>query len=144
MAFYRDLLGFPVLGRLYYPNKVGLVIDLLDIGNNGILEIFSFKESTKPSEWIPNALQLGMRHIAFKVKSVDATAARLKAAGVEFALEPLNATGGVRIAFFKDPDGTLLEIVEGELEYHVPGQPPLPMPAATGAPGTSELFVCAT
>lgn len=139
LAFYRDLLGFPVLGRLYYPNQVGLVIDFLDIGNNGILEIFSFKVPTKPAEWIPDDLQLGMRHIAFKVQDVDATSARLKAAGVEFTLEPTDATGGVRIAFFKDPDGTLLEIIQGDLTYHVPGQAPLPTPPASGAPAGSEL-----
>src|SRR5262245_30290180 len=102
LAFYRDLLGFPVLGRLTYKNKVGLVIDFLDIGNNGLLEIFSFTNApVKPTEFIYNDLQVGMRHVGFKVKSVDATAERLKKAGVEFFLEPLNATGGVRIAFFK-------------------------------------------
>src|SRR5258708_5126175 len=117
LAFYRDLLGFPVLGRLSYENQIGLVIDFLDIGNNGLLEIFSFTNApAKPSELIYNDLQLGMRHIGFKVKSVDATAARLKKAGVTFTLEPTNAVGGVRIAFFKDPDGTLLEVVEGELD----------------------------
>jgi catechol 2,3-dioxygenase-like lactoylglutathione lyase family enzyme len=118
LAFYRDLLGFPVLGRLYYRNKVGLVIDFLDAGNNTILEVFSFGVPTKPSEFIPDDLQLGMRHIGFKVKNVDAVTARLKKAGVLFTLDPLNATGGVRIAFFQDPDGTLLEIVQGTLQYH--------------------------
>jgi catechol 2,3-dioxygenase-like lactoylglutathione lyase family enzyme len=112
----------------------------MDIGNNMILEIFSFsKAPTKPSEFLPDDLQLGMRHMAYKVKSVDAVAERLKKAGVEFTLNPLDATGGVRIAFFKDPDGTLVEIVEGELTYHVQGQSPLPTPPATGAPGSSEL-----
>jgi catechol 2,3-dioxygenase-like lactoylglutathione lyase family enzyme len=120
---------------------VGLVIDFLDIGNNGILEIFSFTTAhVKPTEFIPDDCQLGMRHIAFKVKSVDATAARLKKAGVTFTLEPTNATGEVRIAFFKDPDGTLIEIIEGELIYHVQAQKPLPVPVPTGgAPGKSEL-----
>jgi catechol 2,3-dioxygenase-like lactoylglutathione lyase family enzyme len=140
LAFYRDLLGFPVMGRLYYRNKVGLVIDFLDIGNHAILEVFSFGVPTKPSEFIPNDLQLGMRHMAFKVKSVDAVTARLKKAGVPFTLDPLDATGGVRIAFFKDPDGTLCEIVQGELEYHNVGQKRLPVPVPpSGAPGKSEL-----
>jgi catechol 2,3-dioxygenase-like lactoylglutathione lyase family enzyme len=141
LSFYRDLLGFPVMGRLYYPNDVGLVIDFLDIGNNGILEIFSFaKAPVKPSEFIPDDRQLGMRHMAFKVKSVDATAAWLKKAGVEFTMEPTNATGGVRIAFFKDPDGTLCEIIEGELAYHNQGQKPLSVSVpASGSPGESEL-----
>ena len=140
LAFYRDLLGFPVLGRLYYHNKVGLIIDFLDIGNHAILEVFSFGVPTKPTEFIPDDLQLGMRHMAFKVKDVDAVTARLKKAGVPFSLDPVDATGGVRIAFFKDPDGTLCEIVQGELEYHTVGQTPLHMAIApTGAPGTSEL-----
>jgi catechol 2,3-dioxygenase-like lactoylglutathione lyase family enzyme len=141
LAFYRDLLGFPVLGRLYYPNQVGLVIDFLNIGNNGILEIFSFsKAPVKPTEFLYDDLQLGMRHMAFKVQSVDATAARLQKAGVEFTLEPTNATGGVQIAFFKDPDGALCEIIEGELTYHNQGQKPLAVPvAASGAPAKSEL-----
>jgi len=141
LAFYHDLLGFPVMGRLYYPNGIGLVIDFLDIGNNGILEIFSFaKAPVKSTEFILDDLQLGMRHMAFKVKSVDAIAEWLKKAGVEFTLDPLNATGGVRIAFFKDPDGTLCEIIEGELTYHNQGQKPLPVPVpASDAPGNSQL-----
>ena len=141
LAFYRDLLGFPCLGRLKYNNPVGLVIDFLDIGNNGILEIFSFtKAPVKPTELILDDLQLGMRHMAFRVKSLDVTAARLKKAGVEFTLEPTDATGGVRIAFFKDPDGALVEILEGELVYDVKGQAPLPVAVApVGAPGTSKL-----
>ncbi len=121
LAFYRDLLGFPVLGKLDYNNAVGLTIHFLDIGNEHILEIFSFGAPTKPSEWLPDDLQTGLRHVGFKVSDVDAATARLKAAGVPFTLDPLDATGGVRIAFFKDPDGTLLEIVQNELDYHKPG-----------------------
>jgi len=141
LAFYRDLLGFPVLGRLYYTNEIGLVIDFLDIGKNAILEIFSFREApTKPSEFLPDDRQLGMRHIAFRVGDVDAVTARLKAAGVEFTLEPVDAVGGVRIAFFKDPDGTLLEITQGNLDYHVWGQPPIPVPMPpAGAPAGSDF-----
>ena len=37
-------------------------------------------------------------------------------AGVRFTLEPFDATGGVRIAFFKDPDGILIELVRGRLK----------------------------
>jgi catechol 2,3-dioxygenase-like lactoylglutathione lyase family enzyme len=141
LAFYRDLLGFPYLGRLTYNNKVGLLIDFLDIGNNGLLEIFSFtKAPVKPSEFMSSDLQLGMRHMAFRVQSVDATAARLKKAGVEFTLEPTNGRSRARIAFFKDPDGTIIEIVEGDPRYQVAGQKPLPVSAPRkGAPGNSEL-----
>jgi catechol 2,3-dioxygenase-like lactoylglutathione lyase family enzyme len=70
-----------------------------------------------PSSWIPDDLQLGFRHIGFKVDQVDPRAEALKAADVPFHLDPLTATGGVRICFFYDPDGTLLEFVAGDLQY---------------------------
>ena len=35
-----------------------------------------------------------------------------------FHLEPLDATGNVRITFFFDPDGVLLEFIQGHLDHH--------------------------
>jgi catechol 2,3-dioxygenase-like lactoylglutathione lyase family enzyme len=70
------------------------------------------------STWIPDDLQKGFRHVGFKVAAVDPLVARLDSAGVEFHLRPIDAEGDVRIAFFFDPDGTLLELVEGDLNYH--------------------------
>ena len=70
------------------------------------------------STWIPDDLQKGFRHVGFKVAAVDPLVARLDAAGVEFHLRPIDAEGDVRIAFFFDPDGTLLELVEGDIQYH--------------------------
>lgn len=141
LAFYRQLLGFPVLGSAVLANETGLVIHFLDIGNNALLELFSFtKAAAKPSDFLYDDRQVGLRHLAFKVRSVDAVADRLLAAGVEFTLAPLDAVGGVRIAFFKDPDGTLVEIVEGLLDYHIWGQPPLSVALPPhGAPAGSEL-----
>jgi len=69
------------------------------------------------STWVADDLQLGFRHVGFKVERVDPRAAALKEAGVPFHLDPLDAEGGVRICFFYDPDGTLLELVEGDLQY---------------------------
>ena len=48
---------------------------------------------------------------------VDPRAEVLRRAGTRFHLDPLDAEGGVRICFFFDPDGTLLELVEGDLQY---------------------------
>ncbi len=71
-----------------------------------------------PSTWIPDDLQRGFRHVGFKVAAVDPLVAELDKSDVEFHLRPLDAEGDVRIAFFFDPDGTLLELVEGDLNYH--------------------------
>jgi hypothetical protein len=60
-----------------------------------------------------------LRARGFTVDSVDALVRPLKEAGVRFHLDPLDAEGEVRIAFFYDLDGILLEFVEGPLRYHV-------------------------
>src|SRR5690625_4382758 len=70
------------------------------------------------STWQPDDLHRGFRHIGFKVADTDALFAGVEADGVPIHLAPLNAEGGVRIAFFYDPDGTLLEFVQGDLQYH--------------------------
>jgi catechol 2,3-dioxygenase-like lactoylglutathione lyase family enzyme len=69
------------------------------------------------SGWVPDDLQKGFRHIGFTVSDIDARAAALHEQGVPFRLEPKDAYGGVRIAFFFDPDGVLLEFVQGQLSY---------------------------
>lgn len=75
-------------------------------------------EPATETTWIPDDLQLGYRHIGFKVADLDARVAALHEAGVPFHLEPIHAEGDVRITFFFDPDGTLVELVEGALRYH--------------------------
>ncbi|MGO4298634.1 VOC family protein [Leifsonia sp. RAF41] len=70
------------------------------------------------STWVGDDLQRGFRHVGFKVSDLDARVAALHDAGVPFHLEPIHAEGDVRITFFYDPDGTLLELVEGPLQYH--------------------------
>jgi catechol 2,3-dioxygenase-like lactoylglutathione lyase family enzyme len=76
-------------------------------------------ESSVVSSWRADDLQRGFRHIGFKVSSVDGLIDPLRTAGVTFHLDPLEAEGGVRIAFFFDPDGTLLEFVERDLQYTI-------------------------
>jgi catechol 2,3-dioxygenase-like lactoylglutathione lyase family enzyme len=70
------------------------------------------------SSWIADDLQLGFRHFGFAVSDVDERAELLHEAGVRFHLEPLDATGNVRITFFFDPDGVLLEFIQGHVDHH--------------------------
>lgn len=75
-------------------------------------------EAPAASTWIGDDLQRGFRHVGFKVSDLDARVEALHEAQVPFHLEPIHAEGDVRITFFFDPDGTLLELVEGPLQYH--------------------------
>lgn len=67
--------------------------------------------------WQAEDVQRGFRHVGFKVGDLDERAARLREAGARFHKEPKDVPGGVRITFFFDPDGVLLELVQGHLRY---------------------------
>ncbi len=81
------------------------------------IELRAVEAGRDQSTWVGDDLQKGFRHIGFKVDRLDERADVLKAAGVEFKLDPLDAEGKVRICFFYDPDGTLLEMIQGDLQY---------------------------
>ena len=99
------------------------------------LELVRVGPGAPASTWVPDDLQRGFRHVGFKVDAVDPYAERLRAAGVPFHLDPLEAEGGVRITFFRDPDGTLLELVERDLQYtRVLDEPGVAAERALGVP----------
>jgi catechol 2,3-dioxygenase-like lactoylglutathione lyase family enzyme len=52
------------------------------------------------------------------VSDLHERVAVLRHEGIRFHLEPIHAEGDVDLTFFYDPDGTLLELVEGDLQYH--------------------------
>ena len=118
LDFYRGLLGFRLLGHLDFPgDEHGFSIAYLDTGR-GTLELFSYAGAeTLASGCLPDDRQVGLRHLALRVTGIDAVAEQLACAGVPFTLEPTDAAGGVRIAFLTDPDGTLIELIEGDLTY---------------------------
>lgn len=98
--FYTQTLGLQVTRRWD-----DATIIFLDIGGTTIELIGRDDAAAGPK---PTG---GWDHIAFHVESVDQVYADLKAKGVEFTVEPKNFQN-VRIAFFKDSDGNLLELVE--------------------------------
>ena len=103
-----------------------------------VLRLVGATPATQASEWDPDDLQTGIRHLGFKVADVDAHAERLRDAGVTFTVDPKDATGAVRIAFFLDPDGNRLELVEGALEYHRTWSPELAERERAALPGTDD------
>lgn len=108
--FYQRYLAGELVGE---PDESGAVLDF----TTGTIQLRTLTAPV-PSTWIADDLQAGFRHLGFKVSDLEARVATLKADGVRFHLEPIDAEGGVRISFFFDPDGTLLELVEGDLQYH--------------------------
>jgi catechol 2,3-dioxygenase-like lactoylglutathione lyase family enzyme len=121
--FYRDLLGFEVVGQLLLDDGTFKIVYLRSGGAH--LELFAFRKAAVATPVGVSDSVGGFKHLALQTSEVDAVAARLEAAGVTFTVEPMDAAGGVRLAFFRDPDGNLLELVSGVPDvapYH-PGWP---------------------
>ena len=119
LDFYRDLLDLrpadepPEAPGVRWLSAGPVLLKLVDVGPGSL------------GGWVNDDLQRGIRHIGFKVGDVDLRAQRIRDAGVRFTLEPLDAVGGVRIAFFQDPDGAHLEIIDKHLDYHTVVTPEL-------------------
>ena len=106
LNFYHNKLGFRILRENYRPERDDWKIDLkLD---DSEIELFIMKDHPlRPS---PEAY--GLRHLAFRVDSVDETVAELESMGI--TCEPIrrDAFTGEKMTFFRDPDGLPLEIHE--------------------------------
>jgi len=124
--FYSGLLGFKVLGQRLLDNRVFKIVWLQTA--TGMVELFEFRP-TKGRDQDPTVPQsvsqedIGLRHIGFTIppKNFDAMVERLRAAKVEFTIEPTVAAWcELRLMFFRDPDGNILEIISGTLENFEP------------------------
>lgn len=101
-AFYVDTLGLAVVGG--FP---GRKIIFIDAGSTTI-ELIERNEPLHPT-------RQGLVHFAFGVADLDAAYAELTAKGITFHVLPKlfpDEAPSVRIAFFKDPDGNELELVQ--------------------------------
>ncbi len=62
-------------------------------------------------EWL--LARSGLAYVTFIVRGLDDWHARLKARGVALASDaPVENRPGLRVLFFKDPEGNVLELVE--------------------------------
>jgi glyoxylase I family protein len=126
VEFYSGLLGFKVLGQRLLENRVFKIVWLQTA--TGMVELFEFRP-TKGRDQDPTVPQsvsqedIGLRHIGFTIppKNFDAMVEKLRAAKVEFTIEPTIAGWcELRLVFFRDPDGNILEIIAGKLENFEP------------------------
>lgn len=100
--FYVEDLGLPQVGS--FPG--GKTI-FLQIGDTAV-------ELIERTDWQSSETG-GWQHLALEVADLDAAYAELSAKGIAFHVEPKNVPAddpSVRIAFFKDPDGNILELFQ--------------------------------
>lgn len=133
IQFYRDVLGFE-LSRVEPPKstrerKLGvpgavIQIAIMNYGQGNSLELIQYLEPATPNTYGAPVNALGQIHISFQVDNLEREIERMAKLGVEFVGGndyEVNADGplkGWKWVYFKDPDGTNLELIEGQLEHN--------------------------
>lgn len=110
IAFYCDLLGLRLALR---KRNADSELVFLDAGG-GMLEIVAPAKGAGRFRDVP-ITEAGMRHLTLAYDNVDAMVEQLAAAGVEIAEAPRDAHNREmikRVAFVRDPDGILVELIE--------------------------------
>lgn len=81
-----------------------------------MLDLLEWQEPTDPNPPYPHLYHLGIARIALATDDLDGDMARLTSHGVQFLSEPASVTienqPTVRFVCFRDPDGTVLELVD--------------------------------
>lgn len=123
LNFYRDLLKFKVVLRDHEESDyidtisgfsgIKLEVVKLTADDDSMIELLYY-ESHPVQEWYRSYLyDAGISHIAFQVSAVDAVYEELSAAGVSFISPPtVSPNNYAKVAFCRDPDGNLIELVE--------------------------------
>ena len=106
--FYIKKLGFEAIRENYRKERDDWKLDLR-VDEHTELEIFAEKN---PPNRVNRPEACGLRHLAFRVESVEETVKELDEIGIECEPIRTDTYTGEKMTFFFDPDGLPLEIHE--------------------------------
>jgi len=113
IAFYQDLLGFPLVELVENRDYAGSSHFFFDVGNRTLLGFFDF-----PGLGLERGVEAigGVQHVAISAPRDrwEEVQARLDAAGVTYAGPDLGIPESM---YFKDPDGIQIELLSDPLMY---------------------------
>lgn len=113
MAFYRKLSFLEALRWDAPDGTLSIAHMKLEAA---ILELFAYKNATDEpasrARVAGNLDEVGVKHIALSVPSLETAYSELEAAGIPIATEMQEGRTGIRFFFVRDPDGLWVEIVE--------------------------------
>jgi len=126
IAFYRDILGMEVIWDsvkegIRYKGPVcdkitgcpGTEQRIVYLGIGGsFLELVEYTPIGRASE-NHNASDIGASHICFKTDDINALYEKLLASNVQVHCSPQEGISNL-IMYFRDPDGIILEVIEGK------------------------------
>lgn len=107
LDFYVSKLEMPEMFRLNKDDGSPWLL-YLRLTDEQYLEIFPGAETDRA----PNANSNGLNHMCWTVDDIDATVARIKAKGIELTSEIKLVGDNNRQAWFEDPDGNRIELME--------------------------------
>lgn len=112
LEFYQDVLGGQVVGQGFLPaSRSGMMMVQV---SGGLIEILNRAVPAEDEEY-------GITHIAFMTNNLDADHAMLVKAGYKPLSEPKVAGSSIgRLAFFEDPNGTTVELIERDWNIRKP------------------------
>ncbi|MEW4354120.1 VOC family protein [Streptococcus pneumoniae] len=108
-TFYIEKLGFQLRDEYHRPEKKDILMNVVQ--GDLVLEIF-IKEDAPLRPALPNPEHTGLRHLAFRVRDVEACLAEFDELGISHTELRYDDFDGKKMAFFFDPDGLPLEIHE--------------------------------
>lgn len=111
VAFYTEHFGFKV-ARVFNAGQPG-EFTMLRLGGT-CMEFFDASETDAGSAR-GGEQAVGFKHLAFEVPDLEASIDKLRAVGIEPG-EIIDAgvhVPGLRICFFNDPEGNILELMQG-------------------------------
>jgi glyoxylase I family protein len=107
VRWYVEVLGFALVRPLE-----GYRTYFIRAQNGGMLEIYP-AQHTSPS--VDN-VHRGLRHIALSVVDFDREIVRIRSSGVDIPVDDMVTTSDMKLAFFRDPEGNILHLVERKEE----------------------------
>ena len=116
VEFYTNVLGFSV-SRKIEMEKAGLSAVFIEKDGSKI-ELMKCRGRNVPKRSKGIEIDAGGNsipindHITFSVDDIETTVTQIKEKGFVFHLEPIQLEGGMKLAFFKDHDGVVIELVE--------------------------------
>jgi glyoxylase I family protein len=106
--FYTNVLGLTVIRETYRANRQSYKLDLA-LNGSYIIELFSFPNPPqRPSQ--PEAV--GLRHLAFEVKDIEAAVSHLTLHNVKAEAIRIDEITGKQFVFFADPDNLPIEFYQ--------------------------------
>ena len=111
LEFYRDIFDARLLERGFADDGEGATAVnhvALEIADK---RVYLFDRAPYEAAGLVENVPIGFLHFGFVVDDVEAASEDLATAGVPFIMEP-TVFGDLKIAFFTDPSGTRVELLE--------------------------------